>query len=523
MPIQEKSITVNKIGGANMSRLDQVLNLVRVLREKGENPILVVSAFKGVTDHLIQALDQLDGKDYDEAAIREAFKKAFDIVTEKIDEFIKTEDRKSQAREHVQKEMDICIQTLLTHKQITTALAPDSKTYEVRDKIIAFGERSAVGVLEAYLQENEVTAKAINDVAYKGNGEAAGTKVSKRELHRGIQRGIAEALSPEIGEVDQRILIIGGHVKDVLRGMIPEIGRSYTDTTAVDTTLAIERILRRPVDATIAWKEVSGILSADPKQLDPTVNTPRVHHDVSLREAIEFAGSGSEVMQLDALSLALTEEVSLALKDIKNPEAEGTTFSIGESRSEFPFKVVRFNKNVDIVSFTIPEMEMTPGFVAELAQPFKEQGISINDILTAGTSISLTINLPTGDAEKTELRRRIRKTIARLRSIKLGEEVYECNPQWDKSKANVVVIGDELKGAAGILSIISGVLAAHRISIEGITHDSEQRKISLYVDKKNATKAVQALHRVFIDKDEEYAKEIAGKIQDVMNSFLQSN
>ena len=519
----ERSLTVNKIGGANMNRMDQVLSLVRVLREKGENPILVVSAFKGVTDHLIQALDQLNGKNYDEAVIREAFRKAFDIVTGKIDEFIKTENCKSQAREHVQKEMDICIQTLLTHKQVTTTLAPDQKTYKIRDKIIAFGERSVVGVLEAYLQENNISAKAINDVAYKGNGEAAGTKVSKRELHRGIQRGIAEALNPEIENVDRQVLIIGGHVKDVLRGMISEIGRSYTDTTAVDTTLAIERILRKPVDATIAWKRIGGILSADPKQLDEAVNTPKIHHDVSLREAIEFAGAGSEVMQIDALSLALVEEVPLVLKDIENPEAEGTTFSIGESRSEFPFKVVRFNKNVDIVSFTMPEMAMMPGFVAELTQPFKEQDISINDILTAGTSISLTINLPEDEAEKTELRKRIRKTIARLRSIKLGEEVYECNPQWDKSKANVVIIGDELKGASGVLSIISGVLAAHRISIEGITHDSEQRKISLYVDKKNAAKAVQALHRVFIDKDEDYAKEIAGKIQEVMNSFLQPN
>lgn len=519
MDIAEKSVTVNKIGGANMSRLDTVLNLVKVLQAQDEAPVLVVSAFQGVTNALIAAMDKkLDGTNYNENSIKKAFEPVSETINQKIDEFIKDDKYKKQACEHMEREMAICINVLMTHKALTESLAPDNKTYQTRDKIIAFGERSVIGILEAFLLENGINAVAINDVTYQGNGGDA----SKGELHKGIQRGIARALDPYKNKINQQILIIGGHVKDVLRGMIKEIGRSYSDTTAVDVTVALERLLGISVNSTVAWKEVDGVLSGDPKQLDPKVNKPIVHHDVSLNEGMELAGAGSTLMQVEALALAMEERTPLSLKNIKKPHEEGTTFSVGESRTGLPFKIITANRRVDIISCKIPKMAIEAGFAGILTKTFGDNDVSINDIITSSTTINFTVNLPGDEADQKELRKRIRKIIAKLRNIEINGEMHQCNPEWDQSKANVVIIGDELRNNTGVLNVITGVLAAERINIDGIEHTIEQRKISFYVDQKDADRAVQALHRVFIDKDMEFAKRVAGEMTRTIEKFLTS-
>jgi hypothetical protein len=53
-----------------------------------------------------------------------------------------------------------------------------------------------------------------------------------------------------------------------------------------------------------------------------------------------------------------------------------------------------------------------------------------------------------------------------------------------------------------------------------IEQTEEQRKISFYVNHKDAHKAVQALHRVFIDKDKDFAKGVVAKIEENVERFL---
>ena len=500
-----------------MSKLDEVLNLVRVLQGQNEAPVLVVSAFEGVTNKLIAALDELDRKDYTEEDIENAFRPTMSIIKEKIKEFIKSSRHARQALAHVKREMDICVTVLMTHKRVTNMLAPDAKTYQTRDKIIAFGERSVAGILEAFLKASGIKAKSVNDVEYRGNGK----RESKSELHRGIQRGIAEAIDPYKDEISEQVLIIGGHVKGVLRGMVTEIGRSYTDTTAVDVTVALEKLLGFSVDSTVAWKDVDGVLSSDPKHLDPAVNKAIVHHDVSLSEGMELAGANSTLMQVDALGLALEEGISLSLKNITKPHEEGTTFHVEETTTVFPFKIVMANRREDTISCKIPGMAVGSGFAAALTKAFADNDISINDIMTSSTTIDFTVNLPPDESDIKELRGRIRKTIAKIRNIEVNGEVHKCDSKWHQSNnANVVIIGDELRNATGILSVIAGVLSAEGIGVEMMTQTKEQRKISFYVNHKDANRAVQSLHRVFIDKDGEFGAKVKKGIDTTMEKFL---
>ncbi|MCA9374348.1 aspartate kinase [Candidatus Peregrinibacteria bacterium] len=484
----ERSVTVNKIGGANMSKLDQVLNLVNVLREEGETPILVVSAFKGVTNTLYKMLDQLHDTDFQESDIDRAFQPALDIIKGKIDEFFQTEEHKRMAYSHVLREIQIVKNVLRMHKRVSKVLDPQADTYDVRDKVIAFGERSVIGVLEAFLLENQVMAEIVEDIEYKQCG-----------LHEGIQQGIAEKMKEVVPGWDEEVLIIGGHIKGTPRGMTVDIGRSYTDTTAVDVTAALTRHMDIDVDKTVMWKEVDGVMSADPRQLDLKINTPIVHEDVSYDEALEMAGSGSQLMQIDALQLALELQISLMLKNIDKPKSPGTSYNTYSTQTNAPIKVIMANRNVDAVSYKIPQMANKPGFNHAITGLFKDEGISTTDSFTSGIVAGFSINLPSDEADRKVVRAKIRRINRAMAKLVVNGEHYPCTMEWHKGDANLVVIGDELKQNRGVFSRITRVLAEEGINIRATSQTHAERRISFMIPEGFAEKAVQALHREFID------------------------
>ena len=70
-----QALSINKFGGANIEKMDKVREIVKILKQQGEKPVLIVSAFKGVTNALINALEELNkkGKKYSESDIDVAY------------------------------------------------------------------------------------------------------------------------------------------------------------------------------------------------------------------------------------------------------------------------------------------------------------------------------------------------------------------------------------------------------------------------------------------------------------------
>jgi len=510
-----KFLSVNKVGGSSVSQMKDVMDLVEARKNQGESPVLVVSAFKGVTDELVDALSVLNETEYTREDIQAALSKAKKIVFDKIYEYIHTQEYQQQALDHVEATLEVAIQALLTHKNVSKVLEPindsdiTNEVYTVRDKVIAFGEQSVVGVLEAYLEEQGIKAKAIKDVSFKPEDGSDISKLSKRELQAGVQRGIAESLEPHKESISDTVLIIGGHVSNVRRGMVREIGRSYTDTTAADTTVALKS-LGLEVNNTIYWKEVDGLLSADPRQLENSSN-PVLHRKVSLKEAIEAAAAGSQLMQIDALKIALQHDLTLSIGNINNPNEIGTTFVPEEVKTDHPFKIVMSNSAVDIIHIKSSDKAALPGFFKVFGEILKKHDLSAHDSMTSGTSTDYTIVLPKDKADKVELRSRIKKAVEDMARVTVNNEVYEMDIEIDQGVSNLVVIGDELANK-GSVACIMAVLAAEGIQSEGIVQNTDLHRLSLYVPEKDALKGVRSLHRFFIDKDLDYRSRITDQV-----------
>jgi aspartate kinase len=513
--------TVNKIGGKNMSQLEQVRKLVDVLGLRGENIVLVVSAFEGVTNTLIKAMDELNGKDYYEADIAKAFGDTTQIHEGIVEKYFR-EGQKKEALEACQAAFDVLTQSLMAHKRTSKIMMPVAGSFSIRDQVIGFGENMAGKLLEIFLRQEEKQARFFDgvqcDSTVMGNGV-----VSNRKMERGIQEGLKKSLATETRT--DVIRVLGGHIGGTPRGIAIDEGRGYSDITAVDTAIALKD-RGEDVSAVRFWKDVDGVFTANPKDLNPIKNKPVLHRDISIREALENAAAGSSLINVRALSRALKNGMDLQIRNIHKSELDiGTNVTPSEVVTHHAFKTIVSNPNMDTITISIPEMADEDGFAAAITQVFAKHGISMDGIFTEGTGISFSVPMPQDESDREAHRNKLRDLLTELKEIEVKGERYTVSeaPRWDKGRfASISVIGKELHDQVGILANISGVFSAFGINIAAVVHGTLQTRINYLIDQQDRARAVQLLHSIFVDNYQEVIREFRQRRADQTDALTRT-
>lgn len=504
--------TVNKIGGKNMSQMAQVKNLVQILQGRKEKVVLVVSAFEKVTNSLIAGMDELNGRDYAEEDIEKAFERTRKLHEEIIEKYFHDEHVET-AHEAYQTAFGILKQALMTHKKVSKILMPVEGSFRIRDQVIGFGENMAAKFLDMYLAQEKIKADIFEDVKCDPQilqNSNTGT-ISSRKIQEGIQAGIKKALTEKETAKrtdEETVRIFGGHIAGTPRGIAIDQGRGYSDITGVDVAVTLERIGEK-VAATRFWKDVDGISTANPKELDPKKNKPFFHRDISIQEVLEIASAGSELLNVGALSRAKQAGLDLEIRNIDKPDYRGTRITQGNVNTRHVFKTIVSNPNFDVIVISIPEMANQSGFIATITQVFSKYKISIEGPFAEGTSLTFGISMPRDESDQEEQREKIRSILDELKEIEVHDERYAVTQPttWYKGSLTCIsILGTEAKDVPGVLAVITGVLAAYGINIKCISQGEPQMRISFVIDQRCRQQAVQILHSIFVDNDKKVRK-----------------
>ena len=501
-----------------MVQLNVIDNLTGVLEKRNENIVYVVSAFEGVTNKLTAAMDGLSGTDYREVDIDTAFAPVRQKHDEVITKFFQNEFVES-ARLKYDAAFGVIRQSLMTHKAVRNILKPIDGSFQIRDQIIGFGEDMAAAFLQIYLEQQGKRAVHVTDVRADedllSHGEVTNTRINAAK-----KSGIIQSLQGIQSDV---IRIFGGHMQGTPRGLIPHQGRGYSDIMGVNVTQALRDIGENVEDPRF-WKDVDGVYTANPKDLDMVVNKPRLHEDVSIAEALENASAGSGLINVRALSLAQQNAMGLRIRNLQRLDPDfGTNITTGSVDTKYLFKDIVTNPYVDALTFTIPEMADEPGFGAVLTQAFAERSVSLDLICCEGTSITFSVPLPPDEADRQTYRLRIRQIIDSCKTIEVRGERFEVQKiEWDKEKfASLSFIGTELKDRPSVLGSITSTLGAFGINIYAVSHGKSQTRISLLIDGGNRKKAVQVCHSYYVDNDPKIKTErarLSGQAEDGLTS-----
>ncbi|GAB3865407.1 aspartate kinase [Hymenobacter segetis] len=293
-----QGLQVYKFGGASVKDAAAILNLCRIVRDFGpQGPLVIVVSAMGKTTNALEEIFQLAyaGKSCQSqlAALR---KYHFDTIAGVIPI--------SFGSEHVYDETEALFKELESRlKQVDL----NGNFDEQYDQVVSFGELLASRVLALLLAwygpVHYLDCRPL--IRTDENWRDAGVKWPETE------RNIAETLPLLLAK---GIVVTQGFLGGTADGRTTTLGREGSDYTA-----AILAYCLRAESVTI-WKDVAGLLNADPKIFPDTVRYP----EISYRETIEMAYYGASVIHPKTLKPLADRNIPLRVKSFLDPAAEGT-------------------------------------------------------------------------------------------------------------------------------------------------------------------------------------------------------
>ena len=368
-------ITVHKFGGASVRNAEAVSNVCSILNQFPENKIVIVSAM-GKTTNALETIHKkrFEGKDF-EKELQEIFHFHFNIAKElEVDtdtDWLWVFDTLSQ----------IC------KKEI------EGSFDEEYDRIIGYGEYLSTAIVNACFNQNNLSSKRLNSADYIVTDARFR---DARVLWDKSEEKVA-ALRQEFDNHATLVLqgFIGACVaQDALQDSTKDVAQDFFEKERLtslgregsDFSAAIFAYLLNAESVTI-WKDVPGLLNADPKCFEPT----QLLKEISFREAVELAYYGASVIHPRTIKPLQNKNIPLYIKSFLNPTAEGTRI-IERANAELEVASYILKQNQTLISISTKDFS----FVVEdnltfIFKTFANLGIHVHMMENSALNFSVCI------------------------------------------------------------------------------------------------------------------------------------
>jgi aspartokinase/homoserine dehydrogenase 1 len=262
------------------------------------------------------------------------------------------------------------------------------------------------------------------------------------------------------------------------------LGRGGSDLTAT----LLGRSLGNGSSTVTLWKDVPGVLTADPRVVPDARLIPRVH----VREAAELAYYGAKVLHPRAL-LGLSEETRLFIRPLADPDAPGTEISTRRDRAaekRHPVRAVTTIGGQALVTISGDGMVGVPGIAARAFGALQKVGISVSLISQASSEHSICLAVP-GDAAR-EAEAALRDAFAQQLEAREVEGI-----DVRANTAILAIVGLGMAGTIGVASRLFEAIAGSKTSVIAIAQGASELNISVVVDEKDAARVQRAVHHAF--------------------------
>jgi len=176
--------------------------------------------------------------------------------------------------------------------------------------------------------------------------------------------------------------VITGFLGQDAEGRITTLGRGGSDLSATIVGSAY------PVDEVQVWKDVDGIMTADPR----LVENARPVSFVTYEEAAELAFFGAEVLHPISMQPAIASGIPVRVKNSYNPKAIGTVISSSRDKSSTLVTAITSKKGVKLIDLITTRMLGQYGFLSQVFSIFEQCKASVDVVASSDVSLSLTLD-----------------------------------------------------------------------------------------------------------------------------------
>lgn len=242
----------------------------------------------------------------------------------------------------------------------------------VYDQIVSYGEILSTTILSYYFNDQDIDNVWIDarnmiktDTTYRDG------MVDWNKTESNIKNQIQS----------EKLYITQGFIGSDPNHFSVTLGREGSDYSAAIFAYCLD------AESVTIWKDVPGVLNADPRYFDDTV----LLNHISYHEAIELAFYGASVIHPKTLQPLQRKEIPLYVKSFVNPLLSGTTVSKGASL-EPAVSCFIVKKDQLLVSFSSKDFSFIMEHqVSDIFRMFAEQHIKVNVIQNSAISFTVCV------------------------------------------------------------------------------------------------------------------------------------
>ncbi len=245
-------------------------------------------------------------------------------------------------------------------------------------KVVSFGEFLSTKIVHAYLKENNFNASWENIGEYIKTTEA---KFIEADIDWKQSEAIfQEKFQPKFENND--IIVTQGFIGQNHNGETTTLGREGSDFTA-----GIIAYCCAAKSVTI-WKDVPGMLNADPKWFDNTIKLDKI----SFREAIELSYYGASVIHPKTIKPLQNKGIPLYVKSFLVPKESGTKIHTCTDYDHLVPSFI-FKKNQILFSITPKDFSfIEEKNLSHIFQLISSMGLKINVMQNSALSFSVLLD-----------------------------------------------------------------------------------------------------------------------------------
>lgn len=353
---------VYKFGGASVRSAEGIRNIARIVSGVQDHLFIVVSAMGKTTNAMEVVLENFMKADRTAALTK--LTEVEDYHLQIINELFEKPDNGHSVIKPVFEELSQYIQQ---------GIGDDYDRWY--DRLVSYGEIISTKIVAAYLSEYGIENHWLdmrNLLVTDSNFREANVRMDESKIRL--------RAAADFGK--QRIYIGQGFIGANVKGDPTTLGREGSDYTA-----AVVGNLLKAESVTI-WKDVPGILNADPRIFDNTVHIP----ELTYLDAVELAYSGAQIIHPKTIKPLENKKIPLYVRPFGNPTEAGSVIKAQtEKPIEVPILILRKNQ----VLVTVRPRDFSFVLEESLSKAFgimNKHRLKISLIQSSAISISVCVD-----------------------------------------------------------------------------------------------------------------------------------
>jgi len=209
----------------------------------------------------------------------------------------------------------------------------DATNYDLSyDQLVSWGELISTTIVNAYLQTQGIDSEWL-DMTH-----LLRTDATYRDANVDMMVS-AQQICTAVAQSDKHIFVAQGFIGGTADGLRTTLGREGSDYTAA----LLGNILN--AESVTIWKDVPGILNADPRLVQDTVLIP----ELTYNDAVELSYSGAQIIHPKTIRPLENKSIPLYVKPFADPLAAGSVIS-ATARGPIDVPVYIWRKNQILIT-----------------------------------------------------------------------------------------------------------------------------------------------------------------------------